>query len=47
MKVGASLVMSGFYVGDLEVIRGRGVELGLRWVASMVKEEWVAVHFIK
>ena len=45
MKPSASLIMSGFYVDDIPVIRAKAEELGLTYIHYREKNRWVAVKF--
>ena len=45
MNPGATLIMSGFYVDDIPVIRAKAEELGLTFVHYREKNRWVAVKF--
>jgi ribosomal protein L11 methyltransferase len=45
LKPGGELIMSGFYIYDLESIRERAFELGLQYVRFTENEKWVSVVF--
>ena len=42
---GGELIMSGFYVEDLESIRDRAAELGLQFMRFTENNNWVAALF--
>jgi ribosomal protein L11 methyltransferase len=46
LKKGGELIMSGFYIDDLESIKMRATELGLLFRRFTENEKWVAVVFI-
>jgi len=45
LKFGGELIMSGFYVDDLEPIRKRAIELGLEFSRFTEIQNWVAAVF--
>lgn len=45
LKNGGELIMSGFYVDDLEPIRKRAIELGLEFIRFTEIQNWVAAVF--
>ena len=45
LKRGGELIMSGFYSDDIEPIKVRATELGLRFRRSKENENWVAAVF--
>jgi len=45
LKPGGELIMSGFYVGDLEPIKKRAIALGLHFSRSTENDQWVAGAF--
>lgn len=45
MNAHATLLMSGFYVEDIPVIRAKAEELGLHFVHHREKNRWAAVRF--
>lgn len=45
LKCGGELIVSGFYSDDLEPIKRRAAELGLRFRRSTENENWVAAVF--
>ena len=45
LERGGELIMSGFYVEDLAVIRERALELGLQFSRFAENENWVAAAF--
>ena len=47
MAPGAQIFMSGFYEDDVEVLRRRAGELGLRWVRTRSRDRWACVVFEK
>jgi ribosomal protein L11 methyltransferase len=47
LAAGASLIMSGFYDADREIIDEQCQALGLHPVSFREKEHWAAVHYIK
>lgn len=47
LKQGGELVLSGFYVEDVEMVRMRGEEIGLRYVDYIEMDRWVSVLFVK
>jgi len=47
MHTGSVLYMSGFYETDIPLIQERGESLGLIYQGFEMKNNWVAVHFVK
>ncbi len=47
MKQGATLLISGFYTTDIEVLTTLALEYGLKFVNSKSKNNWAMVQFIK
>ena len=47
LNAGGSLVMSGFYLSDLDQIREKSESAGLRLLDSRSKNKWTAAVFIK
>ena len=47
MKQGATLLLSGFYTTDVEVLKTRGEECGLNFVNSTSKNNWALVQLQK
>ena len=47
MAPGAQIFMSGFYEDDVDVLRRRAEELGLRWVRTRSRDRWACVVFEK
>ncbi|MCK4569385.1 MAG: 50S ribosomal protein L11 methyltransferase [Bacteroidales bacterium] len=47
LKPGGTLMMSGFYLDDLEQINNKGVSCRLRLADSRSKNKWTAAVFIK
>jgi ribosomal protein L11 methyltransferase len=45
LKHGGELIMSGFYINDIESIKERANELGLEFCRFSENEKWVAVVF--
>ena len=45
LKQGGELIMSGFYIDDLESIKARAIELGLQFRRFTENEKWVAAIF--
>lgn len=45
LKPGGELIMSGFYVGDMEPINKKAIALGLHFSRFTENEQWVAVVF--
>jgi ribosomal protein L11 methyltransferase len=45
LKQGGELIMSGFYIEDLEPIKARAAELGLQFSRFTENERWIAVAF--
>jgi len=45
LKRGGELIVSGFYLGDLEPIKVRAAELGLQFRRSTENKNWVAAVF--
>ncbi len=45
LKKGGELIMSGFYIEDLEPIKMRATELGLQFKKFTENERWIAVVF--
>ncbi len=45
LSLGGNLLMSGFYVGDLEMIRDKCESLGFRFIRKFKKNKWVAIQF--
>jgi len=45
LKQGGELIMSGFYVDDLEPVKKRAIELGLRFIRFTENQKWVAAVF--
>ena len=46
MQLGSELLMSGFYVDDIPVIRAEAEKNGLKFVSQKEKNRWAAVKFI-
>ena len=47
LKTGGELIMSGFYISDLESIKSRAEELGIQFLRSDQNNTWVAAQFIR
>ena len=47
MTDNAQLIMSGFYLDDLEIIRQKAESLGLHYLDHKTDNDWTAVRFIK
>ena len=47
LKSGGVLLISGFYVDDLRVVRNSCEQHGFRFICNFNKNRWVATHFIK
>ena len=47
LKTGGELIMSGFYISDLESIKSRAEELGMQFLRSDQNNTWVAAQFIR
>ena len=47
MTDNAQLIMSGFYLDDLEMIRQKAESLGLHYLDHKTDNDWTAVRFIK
>lgn len=47
LRRGGHLLLSGFYVKDVPVIRDVAEALGLAWVGSSEREDWACVEFTK
>ncbi|MEI7525115.1 MAG: 50S ribosomal protein L11 methyltransferase [Mariniphaga sp.] len=47
LKMGGELIMSGFYISDLESIKSRAEELGMQFLRSDQNNTWVAAQFIR
>lgn len=47
LKPGGILLMSGFYLSDLELISEKAQQLGLRPINSEVRSEWCAASFCR
>lgn len=47
MDVGAEIYFSGFYEGDLSMIRAEAERLGLRYLSHRVDNDWTAAQFVK
>lgn len=47
MNQGAQLFMSGFYTQDVSFIREMGERLGLKFISSQDKNNWVAILLVK
>ena len=47
MHSGSEIYMSGFYVQDIDAIREKGENLGLKFVHYREKNNWVAVKLVK
>ena len=47
LKSGGVLLMSGFYIDDLRVIRNSCEQHGFRFIRNFEKNQWVATHFVK
>jgi ribosomal protein L11 methyltransferase len=47
MKKSSLLFMSGFYESDIPVIREKAESLGLTWQDYVIKNNWVAVKFVR
>jgi len=45
LKKGGELIVSGFYLGDLDSIKERAAELGLTYIKVSENEDWVAAVF--
>jgi len=45
LKHGGELIMSGFYVDDLEPVKKRAIELGLQFIRFTENQKWVAAVF--
>lgn len=45
LKHGGELIMSGFYVDDLEPVKKRAIELGLQFIRFTENQNWVAAVF--
>ena len=45
LPLGGNLLMSGFYVEDLEIIRDKCESLGFRFIRNFKKNKWVATQF--
>lgn len=45
LKQGGELIMSGFYVDDLEPVKKRAIELGLQFIRFTENQKWVAAVF--
>ncbi|MFI3297031.1 MAG: 50S ribosomal protein L11 methyltransferase [bacterium] len=45
MKSGATLLMSGFYSEDLQIIQEKAAELGLNYVEHITDNNWVVAEF--
>jgi len=45
LKQGGKLIMSGFYIDDLEPIKARAADLGLHFSRFTENERWIAVSF--
>ena len=46
MQPGSELLMSGFYVDDIPVIRAEAEKNGLKFVSQKEKNRWAAVKFV-
>lgn len=44
---GGTLLLSGFYEHDIPAIRAKAEELGLAFDHYLIREDWVAVRFVK
>jgi ribosomal protein L11 methyltransferase len=47
LKRGGHLVMSGFYLQDLDILTEKASELGLKLVSSEERSNWCAALFVK
>jgi ribosomal protein L11 methyltransferase len=47
MKIGAEIIMSGFYLEDLPAISEKAEEVGLKTAGHKVRNNWVAARFIR
>jgi ribosomal protein L11 methyltransferase len=47
LKTGGDLLMSGFYIDDLEMIQTECESSGFRFIRNFEKNRWVAAHFMK
>lgn len=47
LKPAGNLLLSGFYVEDLGIIRSKCESLGFRFIRNFEKNQWVAALFIK
>lgn len=47
MKVGATIVTSGYYLSDLEILREAAANNGLQYISHVSEEEWTAAIFHK
>jgi len=47
LKIGSQLIMSGFYLNDLTIIKEKAKQLGLTYQNHFENEQWVAVRFSK
>ena len=47
LKKGGDLYLSGFYEGDIPVIREECEHNGLEFMDNLEREEWVALQFRK
>lgn len=47
MNNGGFIIMSGFYLSDLEVLKSKAESLGMTYISHKEKNNWVAATFIK
>lgn len=47
LNAGGQLLMSGFYLEDLDMIKDKATELGLTYISHRVKSNWTCVSFAK
>ncbi len=47
LKAGGTLLLSGFYESDLELIRDRCLNSGLKWESGHTRNTWMAARFKK
>ncbi|MBR6130555.1 MAG: hypothetical protein IKQ20_01695, partial [Bacteroidales bacterium] len=46
LKLGGTLLLSGFYEHDVEVLRDKAESLGLRLVQQKSRNEWTALKLV-
>lgn len=46
MKNGAEIIMSGFYIQDLEAIQQKAISLNLNYQSHKERKNWVAARFV-